>query len=79
MTQFQKDLEQPLSINGKNKSKGIYNLIISKRDLGLWKLGMKPHRNWKVSNVKKYFGLKGNKEQIYNQIVELVNEHVYNK
>ena len=75
MTQFEQDLEQDLSVNGSASSKGMYNLIVSKRDLGLWKAGMKPHRHWKVTDVKRYFGLKGNKEKIYEDICKMVDEH----
>ena len=75
MTQFEQDLEQDLSVNGSASSKGMYNLIVSKRDLGLWKAGMKPHRHWKVTDVKRYFGLKGNKHKIYEDICKMVDEH----
>jgi len=76
MTQFEIDLEQDLSVNGSASSKGMYNLIVSKRDLGLWsKIGMKPHRHWKVTDVKRYFGLKGNKHKIYEDICKMVDEH----
>ena len=76
MTQFEKDLKQDLSVNGKASSKGMWNLIVSKRDLGLWsKMGMKPNRHWKVTDVKKYFGLKGNKHKIYEDICKMVDEY----
>ena len=75
MTQFEQDLEQDLSVNGKDSSKGMYNLIVSKRDLGLWKMGMKPNRHWKVTDVKRYFGLKGNKEKLYDDICKMVEEY----
>tara|TARA_R100001443_G_C3341972_1_gene174700 strand:- start:142 stop:645 length:504 start_codon:yes stop_codon:yes gene_type:complete len=76
MTQFETDLKKDIFINGSASSKGIYNLIISKRDLGLWsKVGMKPHRHWKVTDVKRYFGLKGNKEKIYDDICKMVDEY----
>ena len=76
MTQFEQDLEQDLSVNGSASSKGMYNLIVSKRDLGLWsKIGMKPHRHWKVTDVKRYFGLKGNKHKIYDDICKMVDEY----
>ena len=75
MTQFEQDLEQDLSVNGKASSKGMWNLIVSKRDLGLWKIGMKPNRHWKVTDVKKYFGLKGNKEKLYEDICKMVDEY----
>tara|TARA_R100000541_G_scaffold56800_1_gene66464 strand:+ start:276 stop:668 length:393 start_codon:yes stop_codon:yes gene_type:complete len=75
MTQFEKDLEQDLSVNGSASSKGMWNLIVSKRDLALWRRGMKPNRHWKVTDVKKYFGLKGNKEKIYEDICKMVDEY----
>ena len=76
MTQFEKDLEQDLSVNGKASSRGMWNLIVSKRDLGLWsKIGMKPNRHWKVTDVKRYFGLKGNKHKIYEDICKMVDEY----
>ena len=75
MTQFEQDLEQDLSVNGKDSSKGMWNLIVSKRDLGLWKMGMKPNRHWKVTDVKRYFGLKGNKEKLYDDICKMVEEY----
>ena len=75
MTQFETDLKQDLSVNGKASSKGMWNLIVSKRDLGLWKIGMKPNRHWKVTDVKKYFGLKGNREKLYEDICKMVDEY----
>jgi hypothetical protein len=75
MTQFEKDLKQDLYVNGKESSRGMWNLIVSKRDLGLWKMGMKPNRHWKVTDVKKYFGLKGNKEKLYEDICKMVEEY----
>lgn len=60
-TPFLKDLGSGKTIryNSSDIPFGIYNLIVSKRDLGLWKAGMKPHRHWKVTDVKKYFGFTG--------------------
>ena len=75
MTQFEKDLKQDLYVNGKESSRGMWNLIVSRRDLGLWKTGMKPNRHWKVTDVKKYFGLKGNKEKLYDDICKMVEEY----
>ena len=61
--QFLKDLETPNPVN-----KGVYNLMITKRDLSLYSKGIKPHRKWKISDVKKYFGINGNKETLLNKI-----------
>ena len=49
----------------------LWNLALSVRDLGLWKSGLKPHRNWKVSDVKKFYNLKGNAEKIYKDLVRI--------
>lgn len=71
MTQFELDLEKELQINGVKSSKGFYNLIVSIRDLKLYQIGMKPHAYWKISDVKKYFGIKGTKESILQQLKDL--------
>ncbi len=65
-----------ISVNGINMPKAYYNLIISVRDLKLWKIGMKPHRFWKVTDVKRYFGLTGNdRTQLIKQIEDLKTKH----
>ena len=67
-TKFIEDLDKGLRINTTNSNMGTYNLIISKRDIGLFCLGMKPHKNWKLKDLKEYFGLKGKKEKCKAQI-----------
>ena len=75
-TQFEKDKEKIIKVNYSIMSLAEYNTIISIRDLKLWKAGMKPNRNWKVSNVKKYFGLTGNDRQgLINQLEKIKNEN----
>ena len=76
MTRFEKDLSKKISINGRASSRGVYNLMVSRRDLSLWRNGMKPHRNWKVGDCKRYFGIKGNREKIYKDICEMVEKYV---
>jgi len=63
-TQFEKDLDLSMSINGKQSSRGYYNLIVSIRDVKLFSGGLKPHRHWRLKDVKWYFGLKGNTEKV---------------
>jgi hypothetical protein len=73
-TQFQIDLEdksKTISINGNIIPLAKYNLIVSIRDVSLYKIGMKPNRHWKITDVKKYFGLKGNVFSMYEQLLEL--------
>ncbi len=75
-TPFLKDLGsgRTIKFNGKDMPMAIYNLIVSKRDLGLWKMGMKPHRGWKVTDVKKYFGFTGHdKAGLVKQADDLYN------
>ena len=67
-SQFFKDLENR---NGHAVNKGLYNLMITKRDLMLYSKGIKPHRRWKITDVKKYFGLKGNKHDLLKKITVL--------
>lgn len=63
-TQFMRDLEIPMKINGNGSLKGYYNLVVSIRDLKLFCLGIKPNRFWRLKDVKEYFGITGNKESV---------------
>ena len=49
-------------------NKGYYNLVISIRDLSLFSKGIKPHRFWRLKDVKNYFGLKGNTQTILKRL-----------
>ena len=61
---FIKDLQDTSS----NVNLGMYNLICSKRDLRLYCRGIKPNRHWKISDVKKYFGINGNKYDLSKKL-----------
>ena len=67
-TQFEKDLDLSMSINGKQSSRGYYNLIVSIRDVKLFSGGLKPHRHWRLKDVKSYFGLTGNAQSILDRL-----------
>lgn len=46
----------------------MLNIACTKRDLSMWaKHKMKPHRHWRVSDVKWYFGIKGNGKNLLEQ------------
>jgi len=75
MTQFITDLRVPMNIQGNESTLAYYNLVTTKRDLHLYCVGIKPNRNFKITDVKKYFGLKGNKNDIYNNIREMVERY----
>ena len=65
-TQFFKDL---LTTDpNRNYNLGYYNLIISIRDLSLYSKGIKPHRNWKITLLKKYFDIKGNSKDMCDKL-----------
>ena len=63
-TKFQADLGKSISVNNGQMPVGYWNLITSIRDCKLYSKGIKPHRMWKISDVKWYFGVKGNAQQI---------------
>ena len=74
-TQFYLDLideAKVIEVNGRPMSLGVWNLICSNRELTIYiKGGLKPHRGWKVTNVKKYFGLKGSGEKLLEDFLEI--------
>ena len=48
-----------------------WNLITSIGALNLWNKGIKPNRHWKISQVKKYFGMNGNKKVLLAKLETL--------
>lgn len=64
-----------LNVNGSPMPTAIWNLIVSKRDLTLWcRIGMKPTRRWKVTDAKRYFGIKGSRLNLLNNFMELYTD-----
>ena len=75
-TPFWEDLYRHYSGERNGMNIGEFNLICSKRDISLWtKIKMKPHRNWKVSDAKKYFNISGKGEILLNDFMEVWNEY----
>ena len=61
----------------RNYNLGLWNLSLSMRDLELYCKGIKPHRRWKITPVKKYFGMTGHKEVLLkklHKLHEIINE-----
>ena len=54
-----------------NSTRAMYNLITSKAAVQLWTKGIKPHSNWKITDVKKYFGMNGNASVLHSKLVKL--------
>tara|TARA_R100000700_G_C3175287_1_gene150062 strand:- start:756 stop:1064 length:309 start_codon:yes stop_codon:yes gene_type:complete len=73
-------MNKPIEINGdcpfledltNNNKMAMWNLITSKQAVKLFSKGIKPNRFWRLKDVKFYFGIKGNTETIYNQLVSI--------
>jgi len=75
-TQYQKDLQVNLNLNGKDFPKGQWNLVHSIREVTLFSKGIKPHRMWRLQDVKNYYGLKGNTLSILKQLKMLRSEEL---
>jgi hypothetical protein len=66
-----------LNINNNDVPRCLYNLMLTKRDIRLYAdYDMKPNRHWKISDVKKYFGLKGGKGKIKDAIFTIHDEFI---
>ena len=69
---FLKDIESSsTAFMGTNR--GIYNLLTTIGALKLWTKGIKPSRQFKIRNVKLYFGITGNAETLLYKL-ETINK-----
>ena len=69
---FLKDIESSsTAFMGTNR--GIYNLLNTIGALKLWTKGIKPSRQFKIRNVKLYFGITGNAETLLYKL-ETINK-----
>jgi len=66
-SQFMKDLNE----NSSSVNRGVYNLIVTIRDLKLVLVGIRPHRNFKLRDVKRYFGINGSAKKILEYLLEI--------
>ena len=65
-----------MQIQGRTVPQCLYNLMVTKRDVNLYLHGLKPHRGWKIGDVKAYFGLKGGKQKIKDAIFTIHDEFI---
>jgi len=61
-----------MTVNGAPMAMQSWNLACSRRDLKLFCAGLKPHRAWKLRDVKAYYGLSGGKDKCLAQIEALI-------
>ena len=67
--QFLKDVNGVENFGG--LSKGLYNLIVCKGQVKLFSKGIKPTKNWRLKDVKRYFGLSGGTDKVLAQLIQL--------
>ena len=67
-TRFQSDLGNVFSFDGNPMSRAYYNLVVTIRDVSLFSKGIKPHRFWRLKDVKAYFGVKGGTDKVLKQL-----------
>ena len=53
-----------------------YQLAVHKMQLKLYTKGIIPHRGWKITPMKKYYGLKGNTNKCLEQLIEITNKYI---
>ena len=71
------DEDRPtIKIQGRDVPRCLYNLMITRRDVNLYLHGLKPHRGWKIGDVKAYFGLTGGKQKVADAINAMHSELV---
>ncbi len=79
MTRFEEDKDKMFMYGDSNgsrpMSRAYWNLVISIRDVGLFCKGIAPNRHWRLKHVKEYFGVKGGKEKIYDQLNKMLEEY----
>jgi len=76
-TQFELDWEKPMRINTMESNRGYYNLVLTIRDLSLYtKVGLKPHRHWRLKDVKQYFGITGSAASMLTRLQAFKNNEL---
>jgi len=76
-TQFFADLFNDMSLQGQPTPLAVYNLIVTHRDLKLYcssSGSIIPHRGWRVSDVKRYFSLKGTGKKLLERFEALKDQ-----
>jgi hypothetical protein len=71
-TQFEADFGNALNINNTESSRAYWNLVVSIRDCKLYSKGIKINRFFKITDVKTYFGVKGNAVAISEKLEQYI-------
>tara|TARA_R100000353_G_scaffold73819_1_gene56404 strand:+ start:447 stop:773 length:327 start_codon:yes stop_codon:yes gene_type:complete len=76
-TQFFLDLTDEKN-NDRNYNLGLWNLALSIRDLSLYSKGLRPHRHWRITPLKHYFGISGSAETMV-ETLKNIEKHIETK
>lgn len=71
---YEQDKKNIIKINDGFMSRAHFNLIVSIRDVKLWKAGIRPHRHWRLKHVKEYFGVLGSADFVLQHLLKLKTE-----
>lgn len=71
-TQWAKDMEKTIKVNDNEVALGFYNLVITCATLKLWNTkGLKATANFKLKDIRSYFGLDGSKMNKHEILLQL--------
>ena len=71
---YDEDKANIIGVNNGHMSRAHWNLLCSIRDVKLFCAGIKPHRFWRLKDVKYYFGVTGGKEKVLEQLLKMYKE-----
>ena len=60
------------NVNGVNVNTAMVQLVTMKSSMRLFVNGMIPYRGFRLKDVKEYYGVKGDKQSVYNQLCDMV-------
>tara|TARA_R110000822_G_scaffold161568_1_gene301818 strand:+ start:237 stop:482 length:246 start_codon:yes stop_codon:yes gene_type:complete len=77
MTRFEEDLlsNRKINYNGKLINVGLYNMIVGKFQIGAYVIGINPNRGFSISDLKKYFGIKGSGKKLLDNYMIIFNHY----
>lgn len=68
-SQWYEDFDKALNINGQQSTRAYWNLIVLKGQVRMYaRTGMRAHRGWQITAIKKYFGLSGNPQTLTDKL-----------
>lgn len=60
------------SVNGGATNTAVVKLVTASSAMRLFCYGLIPYRGFRLKDIKEFFGVKGNKVAVYNQLQEMI-------